>query len=162
MEEKWEGQHEEFMGEALAEARKALALEEVPIGAVLVREGRIVGRGYNLRETQGDPTAHAEIIALREAARLLGTWRLADTTMYVTIEPCPMCAGALVLARAHLVRGPRSRGAGSNPLDRPGRAPEPHLYRDRGRAGGRMRPAAAGFFPPPAGVKSFPAFTTCR
>ncbi|MGB3960518.1 MAG: nucleoside deaminase, partial [bacterium] len=106
MEEKWEGQHEEFMGEALAEARKALALEEVPIGAVLVREGRIVGRGYNLRETQGDPTAHAEIIALREAARLLGTWRLADTTMYVTIEPCPMCAGALVLARvAHLVYG---------------------------------------------------------
>ncbi|HHW54394.1 MAG: tRNA adenosine(34) deaminase TadA [bacterium] len=118
MEEKWEGQHEEFMGEALAEARKALALEEVPIGAVLVREGRIVGRGYNLRETQGDPTAHAEIIALREAARLLGTWRLADTTMYVTIEPCPMCAGALVLARvAHLVYGaPDPKGGGVDSL----------------------------------------------
>ncbi|MGB4231523.1 MAG: tRNA adenosine(34) deaminase TadA [bacterium] len=118
MEEKWEGQHEEFMGEALAEARKALALEEVPIGAVLVREGRIVGRGYNLRETQGDPTAHAEIIALREAARLLGTWRLADTTMYVTIEPCPMCAGALVLARvAHLVYGaPDPTGGGVDSL----------------------------------------------
>ncbi|MDI9567456.1 MAG: tRNA adenosine(34) deaminase TadA [Bacillota bacterium] len=118
MEEKWEGQHEEFMGEALAEARKALALEEVPIGAVLVREGRIVGRGYNRRETQGDPTAHAEIIALREAARLLGTWRLADTTMYVTIEPCPMCAGALVLARvAHLVYGaPDPKGGGVDSL----------------------------------------------
>ena len=82
------------------------------------QEGRIVGRGYNLRETQGDPTAHAEIIALREAARLLGTWRLADTTMYVTIEPCPMCAGALVLARvAHLVYGaPDPKGGGVDSL----------------------------------------------
>jgi len=118
MEEKWESRHEEFMREALLEARKALALEEVPIGAVLVREGRIIGRGHNLRETAVDPTAHAEIIALREAARALGAWRLAGTTMYVTIEPCPMCAGALVLARVeHLVYGaPDPKGGGVDTL----------------------------------------------
>ncbi|HHW91712.1 MAG TPA: nucleoside deaminase [Firmicutes bacterium] len=123
MGEERERQHEEFMREALAEARKALALEEVPIGAVLVRDGCIIGRGHNLRETEGDPTAHAEIIALREAARALGVWRLSDTTMYVTIEPCPMCAGALVMARVgHLVYGsPDPKGGGVDSLYNIGR-----------------------------------------
>lgn len=88
-----------FMREALAEARKAFAKDEVPVGAVVVKDGRVIGRGHNLRETLKDPTAHAEIIALREAAGEVGSWRLNGTTVYVTLEPCPMCAGALVLAR---------------------------------------------------------------
>jgi tRNA(adenine34) deaminase len=87
------------MREALAEARKAFAKDEVPVGAVVVKDGRVIGRGHNLRETLKDPTAHAEIIALREAAGEVGSWRLNGTTVYVTLEPCPMCAGALVLAR---------------------------------------------------------------
>lgn len=90
---------EEFMKEALIEAQKALALKEVPIGAVVVKNGVIVGRGYNLRETAKDPTAHAEIIAIREASKTLGGWRLMDCDLYVTIEPCPMCAGAIMLSR---------------------------------------------------------------
>ena len=90
-----------WMREAIAEARLALAKDEVPIGCVIVHEptGTIVGRGHNLRETQHDPTAHAEIIAMRQAARALGHWRLLDCTMYVTLEPCPMCAGGVVSAR---------------------------------------------------------------
>jgi tRNA(adenine34) deaminase len=90
---------ETFMGEALAEARRAAAEGEVPIGAVVVADGRIVGRGRNARERLNDPTAHAEILALQEAARTLGRWRLAGATMYATLEPCPMCAGALVNGR---------------------------------------------------------------
>ncbi len=90
---------ERFMKEAIAEAQKALALQEVPVGAVIVRDGRIVGRGHNLTETSKDPTAHAEIIAIREAAKTLGGWRLIDCRMYVTAEPCSMCAGAIVLSR---------------------------------------------------------------
>jgi tRNA(adenine34) deaminase len=90
---------ETFMAEALAEARLAAAEGEVPIGAVVVFEGRIVGRGRNARERLNDPTAHAEILALQEAARTLGCWRLSGATMYATLEPCPMCAGALVNAR---------------------------------------------------------------
>ncbi|NLP18537.1 MAG: nucleoside deaminase [Firmicutes bacterium] len=103
-----------FMEAALAEARKAYGRGEVPIGAVLVKEGHIISRGHNLRETEQDPTAHAEIIALRRGANSLGTWRLSGTTIYVTIEPCPMCAGALVLARVdHLVYGaPDPKGGG--------------------------------------------------
>jgi tRNA(adenine34) deaminase len=92
---------ETWMREAIAEAQRALAADEVPIGCVIVHEptGRIVGRGHNLRETQQDPTAHAEIVALRQAARELGHWRLLDCVLVVTLEPCSMCAGAIVNAR---------------------------------------------------------------
>ena len=90
---------ETFMAEALAEARLAAAEGEAPVGAVLVADGRIAGRGRNARERLHDPTAHAEILALQEASRALGRWRLTGSTMYATLEPCPMCAGALVNAR---------------------------------------------------------------
>ena len=92
---------EVWMREAIAEANKALAADEVPIGAIVVHEptGNIIGRGHNRRENDHDPTAHAEIIALREAARTLGHWRLLDCVLVVTLEPCPMCAGAAVNAR---------------------------------------------------------------
>ena len=86
---------ETFMAEALAEARRAAAEGEVPIGAVLVVEGHIAGRGRNARERLRDPTGHAEILALQEAARTLGRWRLTGSTMYATLEPCPMCAGVM-------------------------------------------------------------------
>jgi tRNA(adenine34) deaminase len=88
-----------FMRLALREAERALEHGDVPIGAVLVREGEIVAAGHNERELRQDPTAHAEVIALREAARALESWRLLDTVVYVTLEPCAMCAGAIVLAR---------------------------------------------------------------
>ena len=88
-----------YMRAALVEAQKAFDLGEVPIGAVVVHDGAIVATGHNLRETDLDPTAHAEVIAIRRAAAHLGSWRLTDCTLYVTIEPCPMCAGALVMAR---------------------------------------------------------------
>ncbi len=94
---------EHFMREALAEARKAMECGEVPIGAVVVRDGEIVGRGYNLRETKKDPTLHAELIAIREASARLGGWRLIGCELYVTLEPCPMCAGAIVQARIERV-----------------------------------------------------------
>lgn len=94
---------EEFMLEAFREAEKALSLGEVPIGAVIVKDGVIIGRGHNKTETDKDPTAHAEMIAIREAAKTLGGWRLLGTTMYVTTEPCSMCAGAIVLARIQKV-----------------------------------------------------------
>jgi tRNA(adenine34) deaminase len=87
------------MREALAEARLALEHQDVPIGAVVVHDDRIIGRGHNERERLQDPTAHAEITALREAAATLGTWYLTEATLYVTLEPCAMCAGAIVLAR---------------------------------------------------------------
>ncbi|MGI6159196.1 tRNA adenosine(34) deaminase TadA [Candidatus Darwinibacter acetoxidans] len=91
--------HRKFMLEALAEARKALAAGDVPIGAVVVLDGEVIGRGHNLREAANDPTAHAEILAIREAAQRLGSWRLTNADLYVTLEPCPMCAGAIVNAR---------------------------------------------------------------
>lgn len=87
------------MQQALAEARESAASGEVPIGAVLVHEGKILARGGNRTIRDCDPTAHAEIVALREAARVIGNYRLADTTLYVTIEPCSMCAGAMIQAR---------------------------------------------------------------
>jgi len=90
---------EEFMREALREATKAAAKGEVPIGACVVADGEIVSRAHNLRETVPDPTAHAEILALREAALAKGAWRLTGATLYVTVEPCLMCAGAILLAR---------------------------------------------------------------
>ncbi len=89
----------QFMGEALAFARIAFAEQEVPIGAVVVKDGRMIGRGRNRRERLADPTHHAEIEALREAARAVGRWRLEDCTLYATVEPCAMCAGAAVNAR---------------------------------------------------------------
>jgi tRNA(adenine34) deaminase len=89
----------QFMQEAVAEAHAAASAGEVPIGAVLVYEGRILARSGNRTIRDNDPTAHAEMVVLREAARLLGNYRLADTTLYVTIEPCSMCAGAIIQAR---------------------------------------------------------------
>ena len=91
--------HEGFMRIALDLADHAAGLAEVPVGAIVVQGDRVVGRGYNLREAHQDPTAHAEIVALRQAARTLGSWRLDTCAIYVTLEPCPMCAGALVQAR---------------------------------------------------------------
>jgi tRNA(adenine34) deaminase len=93
------GDHERFMRAALREAELALAEGEVPIGAVVVKDGRIIGRGHNQRELLNDPTAHAEMIAITQAASALESWRLLDTTLYVTLEPCTMCGGAIVLAR---------------------------------------------------------------
>jgi tRNA(adenine34) deaminase len=87
------------MLEALAEARRAGEIGEVPIGAVVVRRGEVIGRGHNRREIEGDPLAHAELVAIREAAARVGGWRLEGCTMYVTLEPCAMCAGALVNSR---------------------------------------------------------------
>lgn len=89
----------EFMRAALYEAWKAYLIEEVPIGAVVVKDNKIIGRGHNLRESSKDPTAHAEIIAIRNAAENLGGWRLTGCSIYVTIEPCVMCAGAIYQAR---------------------------------------------------------------
>ncbi|MGM9973374.1 MAG: nucleoside deaminase [Clostridiaceae bacterium] len=89
----------DFMLEALEEAKKALSKEEVPVGAVVVRNGEIIGRGHNLRENLNSPLAHAEIIAINEAAQKLNSWRLNDCQLYVTLEPCVMCAGAITQAR---------------------------------------------------------------
>ncbi|MEK4197802.1 tRNA adenosine(34) deaminase TadA [Cytobacillus sp. FSL K6-0265] len=94
---------EQFMLEAIKEAEKARAINEVPIGAVIVLDGQIIARGYNLRETAQKATAHAELLAIEEACGQLGTWRLEDTTLYVTLEPCPMCAGSIVLSRVKRV-----------------------------------------------------------
>lgn len=94
------------MAAALAEARLAAAAGEVPIGCVVVVDGEIIAAAHNQREGLSDATAHAEVLAIREAGRRLGAWRLSNATLYVTLEPCPMCAGALVQARvAHLVYG---------------------------------------------------------
>lgn len=99
---------------ALAEAERAAGHGDVPIGAVVVRDGEVLASACNERELVSDPTAHAEILALRAAATAAGSWRLDDTTMYVTLEPCPMCAGALVLARVtRLVYGPQDPRAGA-------------------------------------------------
>ena len=87
------------MKEALRQARKALALGEVPIGCVIVHEDKIIGRGYNRRNTDKSTLSHAEINAIKKAARVIGDWRLEDCTIYITLEPCPMCAGAIVQAR---------------------------------------------------------------
>jgi len=106
-----------WMAEALAEARKAAAEGEVPIGAVVVVDRNVVGRGRNARESRRDPTAHAEVLALQEAARSLQRWRLTGATVYATLEPCPMCAGALVNARVdrlvYAVPDPKAGAAGT-------------------------------------------------
>lgn len=88
-----------WMREALAEAQRAAEIGDVPIGAVVVRGGEVIGRGHNRREADRDPLAHAELLAIREAARRMGGWRLTECTLYCTLEPCPMCAGALVNSR---------------------------------------------------------------
>jgi tRNA(adenine34) deaminase len=106
--------HEPFMRAALEQAREARRRNEVPIGAVVVLDGRIVGAGFNQPIASADPTAHAEIVALREAARQLGNYRLTGATLYVTVEPCLMCVGAMVHARvATLVYGAREPKAGA-------------------------------------------------
>ncbi|HEX8122886.1 MAG TPA: tRNA adenosine(34) deaminase TadA [Solirubrobacteraceae bacterium] len=106
-----------FMRLALREAERALEHEDVPIGAVVVREGEVIGVGRNERELRSDPTAHAEILALREAAAAVGSWRVLESVLYVTLEPCAMCAGAIVLARVpRVVYGtidPKAGAAGS-------------------------------------------------
>jgi tRNA(adenine34) deaminase len=108
---------EHWMRLAIAEAQRALEHDDVPIGAVVVRDGAVIATGRNERELRQDPTAHAEAIALREAAHALGTWRVLDATLYVTLEPCAMCAGAIVLARVpRVVYGctdPKAGAAGS-------------------------------------------------
>jgi tRNA(adenine34) deaminase len=108
---------EVFMRLAMTEAERALEHDDVPIGAVVVRDGEVIGAGRNERELDQDPTAHAEILALRAAARALGHWRVLDSTLYVTLEPCAMCAGAIVLARVpRVVFGtvdPKAGAAGS-------------------------------------------------
>lgn len=109
-----ENQDIQFMREALLEAELARQKGEVPIGAVIVLDGAIVGRGHNLRETSNDPTTHAEMVAIREAAEHIDHWRLLDTTLYVTLEPCTMCMGATILARIpRLVFGCRDPRAGA-------------------------------------------------
>ena len=106
--------HERFMQAALTEAQNALRLAEVPVGAVIVVDHEVVGRGYNQREILSDPTAHAEILALRDAARSLASWRLNTATLYVTLEPCIMCIGAAVLSRIQgLVYGCKDPKAGA-------------------------------------------------
>lgn len=105
---------EGFMRLALAEARRAVEHDDVPIGAVVARGDDVLAAARNERELRDDPTAHAEILALRAAAEVAGSWRLDGTTVYVTLEPCPMCAGALVLARVtRLVYGPQDPKAGA-------------------------------------------------
>ncbi len=105
------------MREALAEAEIARSRGEVPIGAVVVHAGRVIGRGHNLRETSNDPTTHAEMVAIRQAAAALGSWRMLDATLYVTLEPCVMCMGAIILARlprlVYACRDPRAGAVGS-------------------------------------------------
>jgi tRNA(adenine34) deaminase len=99
MNERFFPREDYFMRLALREAERALEHDDVPIGAVVVRGGEVLAGAHNERELRQDPTAHAEVLALREAARLDGTWRVLDAVLYVTLEPCAMCAGALVLAR---------------------------------------------------------------
>lgn len=108
---------EYYMKEALKAAQDAYDTGEVPIGAVIVHNGEIIGRGFNRRNTEGNPLCHAEIIAINEAAHFMGDWRIEECTMYVTVEPCPMCAGAIVQARIPRVvygaKNPKAGCAGS-------------------------------------------------
>jgi tRNA(adenine34) deaminase len=121
----WFPRDEAFMRQALAEAELALAHDDVPIGAVVVAGDEVIGRGHNERELLQDPTAHAEVLALRQAAAHVGSWRVLDATLYVTLEPCAMCAGAIVLARVprvvYATTDPKAGAAGSvmDVLDHP-------------------------------------------
>ncbi|WP_411842926.1 tRNA adenosine(34) deaminase TadA [Salinicoccus sp. HZC-1] len=106
--------HEEFMKHAMAEARKAEAAGEVPIGAVIVHKGEIIARGHNRRESSQNPLTHAEIIAINEASGKIGSWRLEACTLYVTLEPCVMCSGAVVMSRIpHVVYGAKDPKGGT-------------------------------------------------
>jgi tRNA(adenine34) deaminase len=135
---------EYFMRLALREAERAIEHDDVPIGCVVVHEGELIAAACNERELRGDPTAHAEVLALREAARRLGGWRLVDTALYVTLEPCAMCAGAIVLARVPRVvwgaQDPKAGAAGSvmNVLA------EPKLNHRPEAAGGLLAEESAG------------------
>ena len=119
------GEDEKYMKEAVKQAKKAYALGEVPIGCVIVHGGKIIGRGYNRRNTDKSTLSHAEIIAIRKASKVIGDWRLEECTLYVTLEPCQMCAGAIVQARIPKVvmacMNPKAGCAGSvlNILDMP-------------------------------------------
>ena len=128
---------------ALREAERALGHDDVPVGAVLVYEGEVIGAAHNERELREDPTAHAEMLAIREGARALGSWRLLGTVLYVTLEPCALCAGAIVLGRIpRVVYGavdPKAGAAGSI-LDVLG---EPRLNHRPDVAGGLLEPASA-------------------
>lgn len=108
---------EYFMRRAIMQAHAAMRRDEVPVGAVVVREGKIIARGFNTRELSQDPTAHAELLAMTRAAKKLGGWRLLGCTLYVTLEPCAMCAGAIVNSRVERVvfgaRDPKAGGMGS-------------------------------------------------
>ena len=108
---------EYYMRLALREATRAPEHDDIPVGAVIVRDGEVIGLGHNEREVRADPTAHAEMMALREAAQVLGSWRVLDSVLYVTLEPCAMCAGAIVLARVPRVvfgtADPKAGAAGS-------------------------------------------------
>jgi len=106
--------HEEYMRRAMELAARAAAEGDVPVGCVIVRDGQIVGEGRNRREENGDATAHAELEAIRDACKKLGTWRLHGCTMYVTLEPCPMCTGGIINARIDAVRyGAKDEKAGA-------------------------------------------------
>src|SRR6266508_3169460 len=141
---------EDFMRMALAEAEKAVACGETPVGAVLVLGNEVIAAAHNMRETWQDPTAHAESIVLREASARLGRWRLSDATLYVTLEPCLMCAGALVLARVQRVvygcRDPKAGALGSAyDVVRDGRLN--HTYRiTPGVLAAECRQVLSGFF----------------
>ena len=116
---------EKFMLQAIKEASKAEEKDEVPIGAVIVVNGKVISRGHNLRETTNDPTGHAEIIAIKKAAKKLKSWRLPDATLYVTLEPCSMCAGAILNSRikrvVYAAKDPKGGALGSsfNLFDQP-------------------------------------------
>lgn len=109
--------NDEYIIEAIKEARKALNKDEVPVGAIIVKDDKIIAKAHNLKEITGDPTNHAEIIAIREACKELGGWRLSGCSMYVTLEPCPMCAGAIIQSRIKKLYigtfDPKSGGCGS-------------------------------------------------
>ena len=109
--------NESWMQLALEEARAAAAEGEIPVGAVVVKDGQLIARAHNRREADHDPTAHAEILCMREAARKLGDWRLRDCTLYVTLEPCPMCAGTIINSRLQRVvyGAPQNSGPPSPP-----------------------------------------------
>ncbi|NLU09709.1 MAG: nucleoside deaminase [Tepidanaerobacter acetatoxydans] len=103
-----------FMRQAIQEAKRAMEIDEVPIGAVVVKADEVIARAHNLRETLQDATAHAELLAIRKACEVLGTWRLQGCTLYVTLEPCPMCAGAVILSRVdRLVFGAKDPKGGA-------------------------------------------------
>lgn len=134
-----------FMRLALDEALKALEHSDVPVGAVAVRDGVVIGQGYNCRERDQDPTAHAEMIALREAASVVGHWRLENVTLYCTLEPCAMCAGAMVLARlprlVYATPDPKA-GAGGSVMNI---VQHPQLNHQVEVASGLMAEEAAGY-----------------